>query len=219
MFTGRRVQWRPLVWAGLAYTVYFLLLRSKGYIHAPVFLEELTLNWVGKVLSIAGTIVMIYLLPNVSFQTVGATWNQKQGSMRVMLLVSGITIISMIITILVISSTTSTSLENVLFQATLPGIDEELFMRGLLLLLFHQAFGKGLNIFGADTSWGFWLVVIIFSLLHGVTIQGGEFSINVLAIIVTGYVGVMLTWMREYSGSLVIPILFHNVVNVTQAFL
>ena len=91
-------------------------------------------------------------------------------------------------------------------------------MRGLLLLLLHQAFGRGLSIWGADTGWALWLVVAIFGLLHGVTAESGEVQISFWAIVSTGFVGFILTWMRERTGSLVVPVLFHNVFNLAQAF-
>lgn len=216
--TGRKVEWAPLLWAGFAFLVYFLLLRSKGVIPAPHFMEGLTLNWFGKTLTLAGTIVMLYLLPSVSFRTAGVVWSQNKGSLKPAILTGGIILILATGGAMLVASTPNTSLENLLFQATMPGLDEELFMRGLLLLLFHQAFGKGLNVWGADTGWGFWLAVAIFGLLHGVTVQNGEVAVHLWAIVGTGFTGFVLTWMRELTGSLVAPILFHNISNVAQAF-
>jgi membrane protease YdiL (CAAX protease family) len=216
--TGRKVEWGPLLWAAFAYLVYFLLLRSQSVLPSPQFMEGLTLNWFGKTMTFAGTLLMLYFLPSVSLRSAGVVWSQNKDSLIPVMLTGGITLIIATGSAMLISNTPTTSLENLLFQATMPGLDEELFMRGLLLLLFHQAFGKGLNIFGADTGWGFWLTVTIFGLLHGVTVQGGEIAINLWAILGTGYIGFILTWMRERTGSLVIPILFHNVSNVAQAF-
>jgi membrane protease YdiL (CAAX protease family) len=65
---------------------------------------------------------------------------------------------------------------------------------------------------------GFWLTVAIFGLVHGVTVQSGELAVNLWAIVGTGFMGFVLTWMRERTGSLVVPILFHNISNVFQAF-
>ena len=87
-----------------------------------------------------------------------------------------------------------------------------------MLLLLHQAFGKGLRVWGADTGWAFFLVTAFFGLLHGVTIESGQLVVNLWAIIGTGFMGFILIWMRERTGSLIAPVLFHNISNVAQAF-
>ena len=46
----------------------------------------------------------------------------------------------------------------------------------------------------------------------------GSIAINYPAIILTGFIGLIEGWMRERSGSLVAPILFHNAFNVSQSF-
>jgi membrane protease YdiL (CAAX protease family) len=214
----RKVEWAPLFWAGFAFLVYFLLLRSEGVIPTPHFMEELTLNWFGKTMSFAGTIIMLYFLPSVSFRAAGVIWTQKNRSLSPVISTGAIVLLVTTGGAILAASTPNTSLENLLFQATIPGLDEELFMRGLVLLLFHQAFGKGLHIWGADTGWGFWLAVAIFGLVHGVTVQRGELVVNLWAIVGTGFMGFVLTWMRERTGSLVAPVLFHNITNVAQAF-
>jgi len=215
---GRKVELAPLLWAGFAFLVYFLLLRSRGVIPNPAFMDELTFNWFGKTLSVAGTIAMLYFLPRVGFRAAGLTWKQNKGSLGPVIQTGGLVLLFTTGGAFVAASSPDTSAEHLLWQATMPGLDEELFMRGLVLLLFHQAFGKGLNVMGADTGWGFWLAVAIFGLIHGVTVQGGELAVNLLAILGTGFMGFVLTWMRERTGSLVIPIVFHNISNVAQAF-
>ncbi len=215
---GRKVEWAPLLWAGFACLVYFLLLRSRGDIPNPAFMDELNRNWFGKTLSIAGTLVMLYFLPRVGFRDAGLVWKQNEGSLEPVLRTSGLVILFMTFASFVIAYSPNTSMENLLWQATMPGIDEELFFRGLLLLLLHQAFGKGLNIWGAETGWGFWLVTVTFGLLHGVTIEGGDIDVDITVTMGTGFMGFILTWMRERTGSLVVPVLFHNVSNVAQAF-
>ncbi len=57
----------------------------------------------------------------------------------------------------------------------------------------------------------------IFGLLHGVTVNGGELDVNLWRIVSTGFTGFVLIWMRERTGSLVVPVLYHNVFNVAQA--
>ena len=214
----RKVEWAPLLWAAFACLVYFLLLRSRGEIPNPAFLDELDRNWFGKTLSIAGTLVMLYFLPRVGFRDAGLISKQNEGSLGPVIQTGGGVILFMTFASFVIAYSPNASIENLLWQATMPGIDEELFFRGLLLLLLHQAFGKGLNIWGAETGWGFWLVTVTFGLLHGVTIDAGDIDVDITVTLGTGFMGFILTWMRERTGSLVVPVLFHNVSNVAQAF-
>ena len=215
---GRKVEWAPLLWAGFACLVYFLLLRSRGELPSPDFLDELNRNWFGKTLTIAGTVAMLYFLPRVGFRDAGVIWKQNEGSLGPVLRTGAIVVVSMTCASYFFGPTPNTSVENLLWQASMPGIDGELFFRGLLLLLLHQSFGKGLNVWGAETGWGFWLVIVTFGLLHGVTIDAGDIDVDITIILGTGFMGFVLTWMRERTGSLVVPVLFHNVSNVAQAF-
>jgi len=160
---------------------------------------------------------MLYFLPSVSYRSAGVIWAQNKGSLKPVIITGGIVLLVTTGSAMLVATTPNIALENLLFQATMPGLDEELFMRGLVLLLFHQAFGKGLVVWGAQTGWGLWLAVTIFSLLHGITLQSGELAVNLWAILGTGFMGFVLTWMREITGSLVAPILFHNVSNIARA--
>ena len=215
---GRKVELVPLFWAGFACLVYFLLLRSRGVIPNPVFMDELTLNWFGKALSIAGTVAMLYLLPRVGFRAAGLTWKQDKGSLSPVIRTGGLVLLLTTGGAFLVSSSPDTSPEHLLWQATMPGLDEELFFRGLLLLLLHQAFGKDLKVWGADTGWGLWLVTAVFGLLHGVTVESGDLQVDLWVIVSTGFIGFVVTWMRDRTGSLVAPVLFHNAINVGQAF-
>ena len=216
--TGRKVEWAPLLWAGFACLVYFLLLRSRGVIPTPQFLEAPALNWFGKALSIAGTMALLVFLTRVGFRAAGLTWTQNKDSLNEVIRTGGVVLLFTTGGAFLIASTPNRSPEYLLFQAIMPGLDEELFMRGLLLLLLHQAFGKGLTVWGADTGWGFWLVVAVFGLLHGVTVESGDIQVDIWVIVSTGFIGFVVTWMRERTGSLVAPILYHNISNVAQAF-
>ena len=215
---GRRLHWKPLIVAGIAFAIYTMLLRSRGVIPEPAVMDGLELNWFGKSLSILGTCAMLTFLPRVSFRAAGMRWEQEGESLRPVIITGAITILAATITSAAISSSPNTSLEWLAFQATMPGVDEELFMRGLLLLLFHQAFGKDLTIWGAETGWGFWLTALLFGLLHGVTVEDGGVSVNVAAVALTGFIGLVVGWMRERTGSLLAPVVFHNGFNVAQAF-
>lgn len=215
---GRTVRWSPLLWAGFACLVYFLLLRSRGVFPAPPFMAGLEYNWFGKTLSLAGTLAMLHFLPGVGFRAAGLIWEQKRGALGPVLRTAGLVLLLTTVGAYLVASSPDTSPEHLLWQATMPGLDEEIFFRGLLLLLLHQAFGKDLQVWGAETGWALWLITVFFGLLHGVTIQSGEVAVNFWVVVSTGFIGFLHTWMRERTGSLVIPVLFHNAINVAQAF-
>ena len=218
VITGRKLRWKPLLWAALAFGVYMVLLRSRGVLPEPGLMETLELNWLGKGLSLLGTCVLLALLPGVGFRAAGLRWEQAPGSLRPVAIVGTATIVGATITAAFASPSPDITVEWLAFQATMPGLDEELFMRGLLLLLFHQAFGRNFTIAGAETGWGLWLTTLLFGLLHGVTVQGDEISVSAAVTVLTGLVGFIAGWMRERTGSLVAPIVFHNAFNVAQSF-
>jgi hypothetical protein len=92
--TGRRVNWSPLLWAGLASTVYFLLLRSGSLLPQSALMAGLTLTWFGKTLSLIGTLLLLFLLPGVRFKEAGFTWKQDPGSLRPVLIAGAMTLLS-----------------------------------------------------------------------------------------------------------------------------
>ena len=75
-----------------------------------------------------------------------------------------------------------------------------------------------LSLWGAEIGWGFWVIVIIFGMLHGVTVNEGVLAVSFPAIFFTGFIGFILIWMRERTGSLLVPVLFHNIFNFVNAF-
>lgn len=216
--TGRRVEWPPLLWAGFSFAIYMVAIRSTSVLPQPAFMSGLELNWVGKSLSLLCTCAMLAFLPRVSFKDAGVRWDQTAGSLRPVGITAAMTVFFATVSSALISPSPNTSAEWLVFQATMPGLDEELFMRGLMLLLFHQAFGKSMTIGGAKTGWGLWLTTVLFGLLHGVAWVDGALQIEAAAIVLTGLTGFVAGWIRERTGSLVGPVLFHNIFNVAQSF-
>lgn len=63
------------------------------------------------------------------------------------------------------------------FLATLPGLTEELFYRGVLLGLLGRVFARHLPLPGARTSWGGVVSVILFALAHGLKLQAYQMEL------------------------------------------
>jgi len=104
------------------------------------------------------------------------------------------------------------SLDTLLFQATMPSIEEELAYRGIMLALLERAFGHS----PMSYRWRFGWAAVITSLLfwHDVTIHHGSLIIP-LSRVDTAIDGAVWALARTRSGSLLWPMLFHSVCNLS----
>ncbi|NCQ47531.1 MAG: CPBP family intramembrane metalloprotease, partial [Sphingomonadales bacterium] len=109
--------------------------------------------------------------------------------------------------------------ETLLYQATIPGIDEELMFRGLLLLGLSMAVtGKTWTLWGAPVGWAAILVTIFFALGHSIMVSDGEVQTIWIATIYTAILGSALMWIRLRTGSILLPIIAHNATNFVGQF-
>jgi len=89
-----------------------------------------------------------------------------------------------------------------------------LFYRGVGLALLNRAFGKNRYLFGARIGWGLIIVSVLFGLVHGVGLTDQlKLEIDLSGVLLTAGAGFLLGWLRERSGSLVLPIAAHNLGN------
>lgn len=103
--------------------------------------------------------------------------------------------------------------ETIAYQWTMPGFDEEIFYRGVLLLAMNKAFGARVTIAGAPIGYGGILTSILFGLAHGMSYEDNGFEFEAVNFAVTGAPSLLLLWIREKTGSVVLPIIGHNVAN------
>jgi len=100
--------------------------------------------------------------------------------------------------------------ETWLYQATVPGFAEELAFRGVLLALANRALVARRDVFGVPIGWGGLLVTLLFVLLHvSPRTSALGLAVGVLP------AALLYLWLRVKSGSLVLPIVVHNVWNLS----
>lgn len=203
---------------------YFIAILYGGrFISIEAIVGETAWNWNGKIASIISTLTMICLLSMatraVSFQNVGLTLRQEPGSFRPAM------IATIVLTLLVVSLEIAANdgrniaLETLAYQATMPGLDEEPFFRGLLLAVMIAALpASSFRLLGARITLAGVLISILFGLGHGLSVQNGDISLNWPIIIITGFLGFWLNWIRERTGSLLMPIFAHNLINFSGMF-
>src|SRR5687768_1001606 len=166
-------------------------------------------NWTGKLLSLALSAVVIVAL-KLSPTAVGLTLKQrhlKVGLAGLVLFIVWGTALGMLFE----PGTRDT--ETLLFQATMPGLAEELVYRGIapaiLLGLHRQQEDVGV------TPWAVILsTAIVFGAWHGLQFSDGAFGFDIMSALFPFIGSIPGGWLRFKTGSLLFPILAHSFANV-----
>lgn len=209
------------VWLGAAMLIYALnvaALSLKRFVPLPSALGDLHWNWAGKIAAILASIAVVIGLWAVARKPPkesGFTLIQKPGSFVPAVVATALLIALKIGVEIVGADGRSLDVERILYQATMPGLDEELFWRGTLLLALSEGLrGRRWNVAGAQIGLGGAVTVLLFALGHGMAFQGSGWIVDYVGIAVTGTFAFGLLWLRERTGSVLVPIVAHNVINV-----
>ena len=207
LFQRRRFDWRWLL-VGAALVAINNLLLSRGYGLLPGIGEW---NWTGKILALAGTL-FIAALPIFGWKRVGLALAQRAGSLKAAIPVLLLYCAFFLVIALLFPSDPPTG-EDVAFQLTMPGLEEEPFYRGILLFALDQAFKSRVRFLGVEWGWGAVLSCFAFGLAHAFGYADGAFSFDPLIMALTALPSFIAVWIRYRTGSLVLPIVLHNFGN------
>ena len=205
-----RVRWGWLVAALLLMAVYDAVL-TRGYGHIPLSFGSSNWNWEGKALAVLLSLV-VASLPVLGWRRAGLTLKQDRRGLTGALILSGLLAV-LFLGLALYFPGQGFDLDSLAFQLTMPGLDEELFYRGVLLLMLNEAFGKPLRILGAPMGCGAALSSLAFGLTHALGYSDGGFTFEPLLMASTGGAALLLVWLREKTGSVLLPILLHNYGN------
>jgi membrane protease YdiL (CAAX protease family) len=175
-------------------------------------------NWLGKLLSVLLALLVIYQFRWASPQESGLRWPEP-GSGRIVGLVALVAAALQLASgYLARHHVRPPSSEGFLYQLTMPGLAEELFMRGVLLGLLDKVFRRTIPFFGTRTSWGGLAGVALFILGHGfqfahpgVLLPTASFPLGRIADKLV--FGTLYLWVRERSGSTWAAVATHNLTN------
>ena len=102
------------------------------------------------------------------------------------------------------------SADTLMFQFIMPGIDEELLFRGIMLAIFERAFGQ--SPMSCRLRWGYAALItsVLFGLPHAVSFADGQFQFSFLLFSTTAAWAAVAALVRTRSGSLLWPIIYHG---------
>ena len=102
------------------------------------------------------------------------------------------------------------SADTLLFQLFMPGIDEELLLRGILLALLECAFGHSPMSCRPRFGYAALITSLAFGLAHGVAFEDGAFQFSFLSFSVTAAWAALAALVRTRTGSLLWPVIYHG---------
>lgn len=175
-----------------------------------------TWNWQGKLMALATTIA-VAALPAFGLRRVGLTQSHTAGSLKAAAPVAA-AYCGFFVVIALLFPADQPSAEDVAFQLTMPGLEEELFYRGILLFALDQAFRGRKRLLGVEWGWGAVLSCLLFGMTHAFGYSDGAFSFDPATMALTAIPSFIAVWLRLRTGSLLLPVLLHNFGN-TLAFI
>ncbi len=169
-------------------------------------------DWSGSLLGLAGVLLIATLLVRrglLDWRDAGVTLRQAPGSVPIAV---GLIVATLGINYASMSLSTfrlpGVPLETWLYQATLPGLVEETLFRGVLLAMADRAVAPRrakVDVVGARIGYGGLAVTCAFLALHGL-------SLGVLLVLPAA---LLYLWLRARTGSLLLPIIAHNLWNLS----
>ena len=172
-------------------------------------------NWSGKLLAIIGSIVFYYLFRSKFRENDFLTLVQKQGSVKPTVVVTLLVLIVGLLSAYFLFGQSGLSMETLGFQLTMPGIDEEIAFRGIMMGLLISAlkptimFGK-INLGNPSV----WITAILFGLIHALDFDDRwMLTMNWIYFSYTFLLGCIWGWMVIKSRSILMPIVSHNSTN------
>jgi membrane protease YdiL (CAAX protease family) len=173
-------------------------------------------TWEAKTLSIFMGIIFLIVFKELSRKECSLTFKQEKNSLKNYFMITLLLclVIGGALYAFIIRSRELFSWETVIFQISMPGIEEELIFRGILLALLNKVYNKNFTLGGARFGWGLIIVSLSFGLAHGLQVDSTfQIAFNPIDILLTGFMGFWFGWIKERTGSLLLPICMHNLTN------
>lgn len=193
------------------------VMLTNGYGLIPDLLPASDWNWQGKLLALIATLT-IASLPLFGWRASGLTPVQAAGGLKpalpvVLLYVGFFTGLA-----LAFPSAPATT-DTIAFQLTMPGLEEEVFYRGVLLLALDRAFLGRKRLLGVDWGWGALLSCMLFGLAHAFAVSDGQISFDALTMSLTAVPSVIGVWLVLRTRSVLLPVVLHNFGNAITLLL
>ncbi len=199
----------------IVFGLYYLM--NSLLLYLPLEFKELTFinaewNWTGKIFAISGSFIFLLLYKQFDLKDYFLTLNQNKGFIKKGALIVALILLVKSMISFYFGSIVKGNIETILFQLTMPGIDEEIAYRGIMLGLLVNA----LKPFRETIFHPAILVTaILFGLGHGLFMtKSFELSFDIFSFLSSCILGIIWGWLTIKSGSIVLSLTSHNLGNL-----
>jgi uncharacterized protein len=198
----------------IAFAAFYLM--NGVLLSFPLEFKEIGIgqwNWTGKLLAIFGSILFILLYKKFDLKDYFLTLKQDKSFIKKGLLVITILLLVKSLMTFIYGSPEEWDTETILFQLTMPGINEEIAYRGIMLGLLAKTLKPAKRtIFHPAIL----VTAILFGLGHGFFLNSSfEISFNAFPFFNSLMMGIIWGWITMQSGSILLALISHNLGNVT----
>lgn len=174
-------------------------------------------NWTGKVASLLIALIFILLFKPLTSKEFGLTTKMNWTNANPILLIcTAYFFLRFLIYYTATKQITPFHTETILFQATLPGLEEEIVFRGILLTLLNRVFARPKwTLAKVPFGWAAILTSVLFGLTHGIFFDNNfHLQFNAFIILRIAFDGFLFALLVEKTKSLISSIWFHNLINL-----
>ena len=208
------------------FVIYFLTdcyIQQLSMAHFSLNFLGLKFTWIGKILSLALSLIIIYSVSKSDRQEIGFTTktNSKRQIKIGFLIFFGFLLFDLVFKMVLFPKGGRFDIETFAFQATMPGLTEEIAFRGISLWLLDKVFIPNWTFKGVKFGWGFIIVTVLFGVVHGAALtENHAFKFDLMTILyLTLISSLSVGILRKLSGNLIYSMLGHNTINIMNAII
>ena len=196
----------------MAFAIFFML--NSTLLYLPIEYSEMrwidgNWNWTGKIYAILGAIVFLLVYRKFELKDYFLTIQQdKKNLKKGIIILSSILIIQITLDI-IYGGSREWNTESILYQLTMPGLNEEIAYRGIMLGLLVQILKPNTILHPAIL-----ITSILFGMGHGLFLnESFELVFKLGPFIGTMVLGMIWAWITMKTGSILLALLSHNLSN------
>jgi membrane protease YdiL (CAAX protease family) len=205
---------KPVIYFILIYLATNLIITAFSH---TILFDKQQWNWAGKAAALVFGLLLLNVIPGFKPRDFGWRAKMDWAGTRPLLIVCFIYLLARI-ALYMTSGEADYSIkgETLLYQATLPGIQEELIFRGILLGLLSAVFIRpAMRFLNVDFGLAAIITSILFGLAHGLSLSKDfDIAINAVAFGRSAIDGFLYALLLQKTKSLIPGIVFHNLLNV-----